>query len=386
MRLADFITSNVEPILREWEEFARTCTPASGAMDIADLRDHAAEMLKVIAVDLATPQNRSEQTEKSKGNAKADDPSLTTAAEEHGEDRAQSGFALDQMVAEYRALRASVVRLWTKEQVQLTTADIEDLTRFNEAIDQALAESVARYSGALEQSKEMFLAMLGHDLRTPLGAIATSAEFVLETVEMNDSSRKLVERINSSANRTMRMVGDLLDFTRSRLGGSIPISPTQTNLDTLLRDVVHEVSVSRPGSQVRVTVPADLHGQWDAPRITQALTNLVTNAVVHGADPKSVDVSATAQDDQAVITIKNPGVIPPERMNGIFNPMKARHAPLKLASNEPTGSLGLGLYIAEQIISAHHGRISVESSEELGTTFVVSLPRLADVDHAAQHR
>jgi signal transduction histidine kinase len=377
MRLADFIKRNEEPILREWEAFARTCTPASRAMDIVALRDHAAAMLKVIATDLETPQNRSEQSEKSKGKAKADDPSLTTAAEEHGEDRAHSGFALDQMVAEYRALRASVLRLWIKEQGELAATDIEDLIRFNEAIDQSLAESISRYSDAMEQSKEMFLAMLGHDLRTPLGAIATSAQFVLETVEMNEPARKLVERISSSANRTTRMVGDLLDFTRSRLGGSIPIARAETNLETLLRDVVHEVSVSRPGSEVHVTVAGNLHGQWDAARMSQALTNLVTNAVEHGADPKSVMVDATAQDKEAVITIRNPGTIPRERMNGIFNPIKARQARPQHAAGEPTGSLGLGLYIAERIVSAHGGRISVASSEESGTTFVVSLPRVA---------
>ena len=114
MRLSDFILENREPIMAEWEAFARTCTPASGSMDIDSLRDHANEMLTVIAEDLKQPQDRHEQSEKSKGNAPA--VNEKTAAEKHGADRAESGFSTDQMVSEYRALRASVIRLWTKAQ------------------------------------------------------------------------------------------------------------------------------------------------------------------------------------------------------------------------------------------------------------------------------
>ena len=147
MPLARFITGNIEPILAEWEEFARTCTPASGGMDIVSLRDHAAEMLKVIAADLGTEQGGEAQSEKSKGNAPAlAAEAAATAAEEHGADRAGSGFTIEQMVSEYRALRASVIRLWTQAHGELTPADVDDLTRFNEAIDQSLAESVSRYT------------------------------------------------------------------------------------------------------------------------------------------------------------------------------------------------------------------------------------------------
>ncbi|HWK90313.1 MAG TPA: RsbRD N-terminal domain-containing protein, partial [Longimicrobium sp.] len=142
MPLARFITQNREPILAEWDAFARTCTPASGGMDIVALRDHANEMLTVIAADLETPQGKREQSEKSKGKAPSGGGDESTAAEEHGAGRAESGFTIEQMVSEYRALRASVIRLWAKAQGQLTAVHLEDLTRFNEAIDQSLAESV----------------------------------------------------------------------------------------------------------------------------------------------------------------------------------------------------------------------------------------------------
>src|SRR5687767_12721342 len=120
MRLAEFILKHREPILAEWEAFARTCTPAAGPMDIVALRDHAGEMLTVIAADLDTPQGGHAQAQKSKGKApEDDDEGEPTAAEEHGAGRAESGFTVEQMVSEYRALRASVIRLWTKSRGEL---------------------------------------------------------------------------------------------------------------------------------------------------------------------------------------------------------------------------------------------------------------------------
>lgn len=135
MKLADFILAHRESILVEWEAFARTCAPASGTMSVDALRDHADQMLTVIAADLRTPQDALEQSEKSKGRGRSDDPGAVTAAEQHGAGRAESGFTVEQMVAEYRALRASVIRLWTQQKGELLPADLVDLTRFNEAID-----------------------------------------------------------------------------------------------------------------------------------------------------------------------------------------------------------------------------------------------------------
>ena len=144
LRLADFIETNAEPILVEWALFAETCGPAGGKMDMAALRDHALEMLQAITADLRTAQTPLEQADKSKGNAEPPDSGTETAAEVHGAGRAESGFTVAEMVSEYRALRASVLRLWTLENGSLGRADIDDLMRFNEAIDQSLAESLAR--------------------------------------------------------------------------------------------------------------------------------------------------------------------------------------------------------------------------------------------------
>ena len=375
MRLSDFITANREPILAEWEAFARTCTPASAPMDITALRDHANEMLTVIAADLRTPQTRGEQSDKSMGNAPDDGSALPTAAEEHGAGRAESGFTMEQMVSEYRALRASVIRLWIRAQGEITPENVEELTRFNEAIDQALAESVSRYTEELDHSKEMFLAILGHDLRTPLGVVFTSARFMLETEELDEPHLTLTKRISNSATRMVHLVGDLLDFTRSRLGGGIPVTRAPMNMGKVVHDVVDEMSAAHPERVIRVDARGELLGDWDCPRISQALSNLLGNALEHGSTGTDVTVEVSDDDDEVTIAIHNQGPpIPADRLNGIFNPMKPRE-PEGKAPAGPTGNLGLGLYIADRIVHAHNGIISVDSSQERGTTFTVHLPR-----------
>jgi len=381
MRLSDFIVANREPILAEWEAFARTLAPPSSSMDITALRDHANEMLTVIAADLKTPQDKHEQAEKSKGNAPAVDEK--TAAEKHGADRAESGFTTDQMVSEYRALRASVIRLWTKAQREIEPTDLEDLTRFNEAIDQALAEGIARFTQDLDQSKEMFLAILGHDLRTPLAAVMMSAEFMLETQELKEPHLTLTQRISRSSKRMNQMIGALLDFTRSRLGGGIPIVRADMNMGKVAHDVVDEIAGAHPDRAIKVDARGELKGECDCPRISQVLTNLIGNALEHGSSGAHVTVDVHGDDKEVTIAIHNQGAaIPTDQLKGIFNPMKRTATTGNTGFDGSSGNLGLGLYIAERIVHAHKGRIEVESAEERGTTFTVHLPRRGKPDMA----
>jgi signal transduction histidine kinase len=376
LRLADFILANREPILAEWEAFARTCTPASSAMDLVALRDHAGEMLTVIAADLRTPQGSVAQAEKSKGHAPGPEGGAPTAAQQHGAGRAESGFTVEQMIAEYRALRASVIRLWSRARGEPAPTDLEDLTRFNEAIDQSLAESVWRYTDDLDTSRETFLAILGHDLRVPLGAIFTSATFMLQTGDLDEPHRTLTRRIAGSSTRMVQLVGDLLDFTRSRLGGGIPVVRAAMDMGTAVHDVVDELAAAHPRRAIQVNARGELRGEWDCARISQVLANLIGNALEHGSQQAPVTVEAVGDDREVCIAVRNRGpVIPPDRLNGIFNPMKAREPAPNASAGGPMGNLGLGLYIAERIVTAHHGRIEVESSESAGTTITVHLPR-----------
>jgi signal transduction histidine kinase len=374
VRLADFIATNSEPILAEWVAFAKTCGPAAKAMDVADLRDHALEMLKNITADLQTPQTAAEQAEKAKGNADSGESEPDTAAEVHGAGRAESGFSVGEMVSEYRSLRASVIRLWTKANGRLDGTDLEDLNRFNEAIDQALAESVTRYSEDIDRSKDMFVAILGHDLRTPLGAVIMASQFMLETGELEEPYLTLTTRIARSARRMNNMVGDLLDFTRSRLGSGLPIVRREMDLAKEVSHAVEEMAAAHPDSVLQVKTSGDLRGDWDCARIGQLLSNLIGNAVQHGSAKTTISLAAQGEAEGVVLRVHNRGpAIPTADLEGIFSPFK------RLGSREAaagaSNSLGLGLYIAERIVTAHGGTIDVRSSDDAGTSFTVHLPR-----------
>jgi len=371
--LSEFILARKERILEDFEEFARTHTEPGATMDIVALRDHAAEMLAAIAVDIERPQSKAAEERKSKGDAPEGDQARDTAAEKHGDDRAWSGFSLEEMFSEYRALRASVLRLWIAEHGPPDRDDVVDLIRFNEAIDQALAESVTRFSVRLDKSREMFLAILGHDLRNPLSAIVTGASFLVDEGGLTGRNRELASRIHSSGKRMSELVGDLLDFTSSRLGTGIPITPTESDLAEVAHDVIEEVEVSNPGRVFRFEAIGDLRGSWDSGRVRQALGNLIANAVQHGSADTPVTVSAAGEADEVTLSIHNLGrVITAEDRRHIFKPFRRGESS---DGPEALGSMGLGLYIARQIVIAHGGRLTVDSSPERGTTFELRLPR-----------
>jgi signal transduction histidine kinase len=374
VRLSEFIETSSEPILIEWVAFAKTCGPAAKLMDEAALRDHASEMLRVIAADLRTFQSAAQQDEKARGNTDTTPREPDTAAEVHGADRAWSGFTIGEMVSEYRALRASVIRLWIKASGSLTGSDLDDLVRFNEAIDQSIAESITRYSTDLDRSKEMFLAVLGHDLRTPLGAVLMSAQFMLDTGELIEPNFTLANRIVHSARRMNDMVSDLLDFTRSQLGSGVPIVRAPVDLRQVLQHAVDEVEAAHPESKFELRAAGELEGEWDGARMSQVFANLLGNAAQHGAPGNAIGIQVLGEDDEVVVRVHNFGdAIPPSRIFGIFSPFKRLKA--GAVASRDDSSLGLGLFIADRIVKAHSGTIDVESSLEEGTSFVVRLPR-----------
>ncbi len=374
MRVADFIERSIEPILADWVRFAESSGPAGRIMDLNALRDHASQMLHEIVTDLRTPQTDDQQTEKSKGNADSSAELDDTAAEVHGSGRAESGFSVGEMTSEYRALRASVIRLWTKAKGNLTGADLDDLMRFNEAIDQSLAESISRYTKDIDRSREMFVAILGHELRTPLSVVLTGSQFIVDRGALTEPDLTVATRVARNAGRMNQMVADLLDFTWGRLGSGIPITPEETDLAAVIRQAVDEMAAVHTDADLQFTSTGNLNGRWDAPRISQAVTNLLGNAVQHGTSRTRISVTAQGESADVVVRVHSHGqAIPKADLPGLFNPFKRLQSDRPVARD--SGNLGLGLYIAERIVSAHNGTIDVRSSAEAGTLFTVRLPR-----------
>lgn len=370
MRLNKFIISNMEAIIQEWETFARTIQPPEGNMDVMELRDHAQDMLLVIVEDMGTAQTESERANKSQGGAPP--VGAETAAETHADGRLRSGFSITLLVAEYRALRASVLRLWFKEPRSREQEGVEDVIRFNEAIDQALAESVARYSDAVRKNSDVFLGMLGHDLRAPLQAISFGAENLKLMKDSDGSHIHLGTRILGSVQRMRGMLDNLLDFTQSRIGGGLRIDAVGANLSSVASGVVDEFRASHPGHIFRETTTGDCTGEWDVGRLGQICQNLIANAIQHGTKNGEIEVCCSGRPGAVEFSVHNNGEpIPAKDHQRIFELAESTSS----GKANPHRNMGLGLYIVRELVIAHKGSIKVSSTLSEGTVFQVTLPR-----------
>jgi signal transduction histidine kinase len=375
MRLADFILNNLERILIEWEAFAKSL-PAGASMTSRALRDDAERMLRFVAADLATGQTVDEEIAKSHGRGEHLPEGEQSAAHDHGLQRLADGFDLVQMVSEYRALRASVTRLWAKE-VNAFDAQASEMIRFNEAMDQILAESIERFTEKVGRDKDLFLAVLGHDLRNPLSAIKMGSAVLLRSEAMTTRDHNSAVTISRSADRMGQMVHDLLDFTRTRLGARLPISAGRCDLRTICNHIAEEMRTAHPDRPISVKSDGDLAGQWDASRIEQLVSNLVGNAVQHGYRGTPVNITLDGNQAETVsVDVLNRGpAIPEWQRRSIFDPLTRGVDPDADGDAHQRTSLGLGLYIAHEIASAHGGTMDFTSGDVTGTTFRVVLPR-----------
>jgi len=374
MRLPDFIRQHVDRIVDEWEQFARTITPAAVNLDRAALRDHAKAILLAAARDMNTAQTASEQLAKAKGEGPEKTPSLDEAGASHGELRHTVGFDLVQMTSEFRHLRACVIRLWVNSLESPDMAYFQDMIRFNEAIDEALAESTAAYAEQVNRSRDIFLAILGHDLRAPLQAVSMSTELLMRKTPLEGVALTCANNIKRGTRHMAAMVNDLLELVRNRLGKSLPIAPAPTDLAAVAHEAIAQACAGNPECNPTLKVEGDMQGVWDAARLSQLLQNLIGNALQHGSKG-DVTVTLSGKPDTVHLTVHNYGAPIAEKDIGtIFDPL-VRSADEELG--QPSTSLGLGLFIVKEVVDAHGGTVEVSSSETDGTLFTVMLPRKA---------
>lgn len=377
MKLSRFITERLEDILEEWEAFARTQQPEGSKMSAFALRDHARQILQAIALDLETAQTASEQKLKSQGLAEPNGAVGETAAAIHGTLRQTSGFSLVQLNAEFRALRATVLRLWLPTVRELDEASTRDMIRFNETIDQALAESIVTYSEKAARSRDTFLAILGHDLRSPLQTMAMAGEALSLRGLDAEQSREVGARVRPSAAAMTAMVNDLLEYARSQLGGELPVRPAPADLAEVCRWAIDDMAVAHPDCRFELDLVGDLRGQFDAVRMQQLLSNLLNNAVQYRGPGEPVSLRAHSTSAGVMLRVHNTGsVIPPSALSAIFDPL-VQLAVAPDQQGRPYTSMGLGLFIAREIAAGHGGGIEATSSQSKGTIFTVTLPRPA---------
>lgn len=241
--------------------------------------------------------------------------------------------------------------------------------------DQAAAALEKTRLDEIGEFREQLIGIVGHDLRNPLNTILMGARVLLLREGLGEQETEIARKITRSASQAARLIDQLLDLTRSRLGGGIPINRRHLDMNDAWRQVIDETELTYPDRPLRVEVRGDLTGEWDRDRIYQLLANLVGNAIQHGEPRSSIDVRLDGRETGVVIEVANRGEpIAAAAMPFIFDAFRRGRTVRSSSRNQ---GLGLGLFIAQQIARAHGGSISVTSSESDGTTFRVALPRSA---------
>jgi len=233
-----------------------------------------------------------------------------------------------------------------------------------------LAQQLVERTETLHLS-EMLVAMLSHDLRSPLNAVLTSA-MLIQRRSSEEPVQQVAQRILTSTRRMARMIEDMLDLARARLAGGIPLRRAPADLAPLLERTVSEISAAFPQATVTVSQRGDLTGEWDTERLAQVASNLVGNALQHGEAGQPVQVAADGTHPREVtLTVTNAGTIPADLLPQLFDPFRGAQRQGRAEG------LGLGLYIVQQIVLAHQGSVAVESGEHQRTRFTVKVPRKA---------
>jgi PAS domain S-box-containing protein len=262
-------------------------------------------------------------------------------------------------------LRSSAAPIRGYENQALVVSVFEDVTDEHRLLDER--EQTVRFA-------EKFVGVLGHDLRNPLNAITMGAAILERRGAIDGTDARRVKQIASSANRMARMVDQLLDMTRARLGGGIAISRSSTDLVAVVAGAIEELATANPAVEIRQALPAKLVGMWDGDRLAQVVSNLVGNAIEHGELARAVTVTAALDEEQSgtlTLAVHNHGRMIPDRvLPFLFDPFRRGTRD----PNSKTRGLGLGLYITREIVLAHGGSVRVTSSIADGTKFTVTLP------------
>lgn len=263
------------------------------------------------------------------------------------------------------ALRAKLDVLLTlfRRGVELRQRD-EVIAKQHHEIRKAQAE--LEQIAASNRAKDLYMGVLGHDLRNPLAAILMSARMMLMRGKLADEERETVSRIGRNAERMAALIRDILDYTRGNATGGLPIVPRPTDMGDICTSMLDEVGLLHASRKIRYTTHGSLRGTWDRERVEQVISNLLVNALHHSKGEIDIVVDGTAEHE-VTVAIHNDGSIPPEQIPTLFEPF--RRGP-----NSRMG-LGLGLYIVREILNAHGGSVDVDSRPSAGTTFTTRWPR-----------
>ena len=354
MSLPHFIHESLDDILSEWE---RDCGDAPRPEPPVARRQHFGKVLRAVADEMKRlPPSASTSTP------------AGAVASAPGVPHSHAG----QLVGDYASLRASVVRQWRRKHPSPSASDLDDLVRFNEAMDRSLAELTATFSPSEAQPQALFLGVLNHELRTSVASILMSAQVLIHRSTPGSPEAKAAQRILRSCEQLRQTLDALSGFTQVRLGAHLEIDRVRDDLGVLCRQALDGFARVDPERRIRLTSDGDLGGDWDQARIREAIAALIANAARFASrgSPVTIAVDGHAADE-ITVTVHGDGTpIDVETLRTIFDPIARVEA-----ENATYAGLGLGLFMVRKVVDAHGGRVSVEAAPELGTTFTVVLPR-----------
>lgn len=354
-------------ITRQFAAFASGHWPTRGPVSSQVLEDGVQHLISTFAAYTETADSAAEPSSDAPGAPREKGSTLIRAGELHAAQRLRHGYDIDDVIAEYRALRRSLLS------IVLDTASpnqelLRDVVRLNDAVDQALAASSAWHSARLARSREVITASLGNDLHGPLGAMRASARYLLGRDDLDSACFDAAGRVLDGCSVIQPIIDDLLDFSRAGLAAALPMHTRQVVLSKLYESAVEDLKTAHPDADIRFTCADEVIGKWDEVRMVQMIGELVANAMTDNRRGDTVSI-ALAPDDagNAVLTVQNfEQAFDAESLPFMFDPVgKAQDA-----GDGP----GRGLFIANEIAVAQRGSIAVDSSVAGGTTYVVTLP------------
>lgn len=360
METSSRLRRDADKILKLWESRAIKEIPAAVHLESLALRNSLPEYLELLADALSTTIDRTH------ARATADRMESQRVGRLHGSERASSrNYTIDQLISEYHLLRQVVCDV-LEEEAPLIPVEREVIVT---SIEQAVSDASTQFSEQLRDIQKSFTDALAHDLRGPITTAKSASQLILRHPEDVDHSIRFASRISSSMDRLDAMIHNLLDASRIRAGGRLPLDFATCDLDLIARQVVDEANFSN-GNRLTMLSSGECLGYWSEGGLRRMIENLTTNAAKYGAEDKPVTVEVTQTQDTATLRVHNEGnpIAAGERDILFEQFRRARSAESKIG-------WGLGLTVVKGIAEAHDGTVDVESEPGKGTTFTVTLPK-----------
>jgi signal transduction histidine kinase len=385
------LKSEIQTILKDWEKSVRTTLPSAAAVGDEELANSFPEFLENLAQNLSISRSSAQWKDVAK--------TMSRLAKKHGNQRAeQTGYTLDQVIAEHQILRHILFRFFQSQK----PLDPEQLDTLLECVDVGISEAAsafalkkgfkdARYRDLeleknqvqsernvarskindleLERSlREQFVSTLSHDLRTPITSAKLAAQLIAQSAKDNTQISKLAIRIGDDLSRSDRMIKDLLDANRIRSGERLPLKIRETQLIHLIKSTLANLARVY-GDRIRLHADHEIVGYWSGSDLERAIENLAINAVKYGAHDAPIDLYVFEEGEKVIISLHNFGsFITPSQKKVLFQPFTQLH-------DKAMKGWGLGLTLVRGIAEAHEGQIQIESEIDTGTTFTILLPK-----------